>query len=265
MLEPPKIAYNVEVIHDCIVRDTEIYRKFNSKPKKLALFREKKRLLDKHPEIKKMINADFIASLDSQRGQFVGRVAWLPSELVITDQRIREMCGNLLTYSDQIAEKTGMRFGPCPGYNFLSGCPSFSPKSKETRAKLDSADIFIAMQSKYFFEKAGIPGWHHVLMLKFKKEVEKISGKGAVTAAFGAGPCQLCHPNPCLGKGECRIPEHHLFALESVGVPVGQLCNDIAMLTGNEDWKIRWIKYFGTPKQTPKRWKLTCGMAVKLG
>src|SRR3990172_8209368 len=45
MLETPKIAYNVEVIHDCIVRDTEIYRKFNSKPKKLALFREKKRLL----------------------------------------------------------------------------------------------------------------------------------------------------------------------------------------------------------------------------
>ena len=51
MLEQPQIAYNIEIIHDCIVRDTEIYRKFKSKEKKLALYRKKKKLLDKHPEL----------------------------------------------------------------------------------------------------------------------------------------------------------------------------------------------------------------------
>jgi len=89
-------------------------------------------------------------------------------------------------------------------------------------------------------------------------------GKGAVTIAFGAGPCQLCHPKPCLGGGKCRMPERRLCALESVGIPVAQLNKDMALLTGNPDWKNRFIKYFGTPRQSSKEWKLTFGVAVKL-
>jgi hypothetical protein len=54
------------------------------------------------------------------------------------------------------------------------------------------------------------------------------------------------------------------YALEAVGVPVAQLCDDMALLTGNNGWKMNFLKYFGTPRQTHKRWKLTCGIAVKL-
>jgi len=264
MLEQPSVAYDIEVIHDCIVRDTDICRKFDSKQTKLELYRKKKKKLDKYPEIKKMIDSEFVSSLDEERGKYVGKVSWLPSQLVITDQRIREMCRNMFTYSEPIAKATGLKFGPCPGLEKLSGCPMFSPKPEGIRAQLDQADIFIAIQSKYFVERAEIPGWHDYLVRKLKKEVEKVLGNVSVTAAFGAGPCQVCHPNQCLGRGKCRAPEQRLFALESVGVPVGQLCKNIALFAGNDDWEIKWIKYFATPRQTIKRWKLTCGLAVRL-
>src|SRR3972149_3776850 len=125
MLDSPKVAYGIEVIHDCIVHDTDIYRKFDSKKKKLESYRKKKKKLDKYPEIKKLINAGFVGSLDEERGKYVGKVSWLPSELIITDQRIREMCRNMFTYSESIAKATGLKFGPCPGLEKLSGCPMF--------------------------------------------------------------------------------------------------------------------------------------------
>jgi len=260
----PQIAYGIEAIHDSIVTDTDIFRKYSSNSKKISLYREKKKILDKYPELKEIISAKFVSSLDKARGKFVGKVDWLPPQLVMTDQRIREMCRNMFTYSDDYVKKTGLRFGPCPGLEKMSGCPMFSPGPKEIRPKLDKADIFIAMQSKDFIKRDQIPGWHSVIMIKLKREIEKLLGEGSVTDAFGAGPCQLCHPQPCLAGGKCRSPKLHLYSLESVGIPVGQLCKDIALVSGNDDWKITWIKYFNTPRQTSNKWKLTSGLAVKL-
>ncbi len=260
----PQITYGVEAIHDCIVQDTDTYKKFGSKAKKRAVYREKKKLLDKHPAVKKMIDPKFVRSLNPERGKYVGKVDWMPPQLVITDQRIREMCRNMFFYPKEFAEKTGRSFGPCPGFGNMSACPMFSLPPEKIRPKLDKADIFIGMQSKYFVDRAEIPGWHEFLLRKLQKEIEQVEGVGAVTVAFGAGPCQLCHPKECLGGGECRVPNERLFALEAVGIPVGQLCKDMALLTGNDDWKLRWIKYFGTPRQTLKRWKLVSGLAVRL-
>lgn len=260
----PRIAYDVQVIHDCIVRDTVIYRTFDTKAKKLSLYREKEKLLNKHPALKKMIDVKFLRSLDPKRGKPVEKVGWLPATLVITDERIRGMCRNLFTIPKEYVGKTGISYGSCPGSGNLSACPPFSLSSQEARNRLDQADIFIAIQSCKFLKPVDIPAWQDVLVSKFKKTIEKEEGKGAVTAAFGAGPCQLCHPKPCLGGGECRMPDKRIFALESVGIPVAQLCRDIALVTGNPDWKIKFIKYFGTPRQSHREWKLTCGVAVNL-
>ena len=109
-----------------------------------------------------------------------------------------------------------------------------------------------------------MPGWQDVLIRKLKHAIEQVNGKGSVTASFGAGPCKVCYPQPCLGGGKCRVPKERLYALESAGVPVGQLCKDMAFFTGNDRWKIKWIKFTGTPRQTPKRWKTTGGIAVRL-
>jgi len=264
MSSQPRIAYSIPVICDCIIRDTEVYRTYDSRTKKLARYHQKQKLLDSHPAIKKIIDVKFIRSLDNRRGKYVGRVGWMPAELIITDQRIREMCRNMFTLPKSYAEKTGIGFGPCPGHGKMSACPPFSYTAHEAREKFDAADIFIALQSVYFTLPPKIRGWQDVLLHRVKKEIEKQAGEGTVTAAFGAGPCQLCNPNPCLGGGECRIPEKRLFALESVGVPVARLCDDMTLLTGDKGWKIRFMKYYGTPKQSHKEWKLTFGIAVKL-
>ena len=264
MAERPQVAYSVEVIHDCIVRDTALYDRFRSREKKRALYRKKKKLLSTCRSTAEMIDPAFVRSLDGERSVFLDKVDWMPSELVIVDQRIREMCRNLFAYPEEYVKKTGIRFGPCPGFEKLSACPLFSPSPEETRGKLDTADIFIALQSRSFVKGPAIPGWQDVLIRKFKKEIERVNGKGSVTAAFGAGPCRVCYPQPCLGGGKCRVPKERLYALESAGVPVGQLCKDMAFFTGNDGWKIKWIKFTGTPRQTPKRWKTTGGLAVRL-
>lgn len=263
MSQLPRIAYDIQVIHDCIVKDTEVYQSFN-KASKLSLYQEKKQLLEKHPDLSQMINTSYVHSLDPERGKLVERVAWIPAKLIIVDERIRSMCQNLFLLPREYAEKTGVNFGPCPGFGNLSACPPYSLTSKEVKSKLDSADIFIALQSKNFIEPPGIPAWQDILVNKLKKEIEKVKGKDSVTIAFGAGPCRLCYPKSCLGNGRCRIPTRRVFSLESTGVAVAQLCKDIAMLTGESDWKIKFIKYFATPKQTQKEWKLTFGVAVKI-
>lgn len=232
--------------------------------KKISLYRKKEKLLTEKNGLKEMISAGFVRSLDKRRGRFVGKVGWMPSELVIADQRIRELCRNMFMYTDEYYKKTGLRFGPCPGLEKMSGCPMFSPRPEGIRKKLDSADIFIAIQSKEFVRRPGITGWHDFLIRKLKKEIESLIGYGTVTSAFGAGSCQFCHPKKCLGGGGCRAPEMHLFSFESVGVPVGQLCKDMALFSDDNDWKIKWIKFYNTPPQSSKHWKLTSGLAVKM-
>ena len=260
----PKVAYDVTVIHDCIVRDTDIYRNFKTKARKLSLYREKQKLLDRHPEIMQLIDATYVQSLDEKRGQYVAKVGWLPARMVITDPRIREMCRNMFTLPKAYTEATGVSFGPCPGHGKMSACPPYSFTAQEAREKLDQADIFIAIQSKSFLEPPEHRGWQDHIVNKFRKAIKSAAGEESVTAAFGAGPCQLCHPKPCLGDGECRMPEHRVFALESCGIPVIQLCRDMALVTGDKDWETKFAKYFATPRQTKKEWKLTFGLAVKL-
>jgi predicted metal-binding protein len=262
----PRVAYDIRVIHDCIVKDTDIYRTFNTQSKKRSLYRDKKKVLDNNPEIKKLIDISAVRSLDLKCGALMGKVGWLPTELVITDSRIQEMCHGMFSYPKMLSDKIGVNYGPCPSCGKGSACPPFSYTAQEARSKLDEGDIFIVLQSKNFIEFSDVtyPGFHEVLLRKLKKEIETLKGKDAVTCVLSAGACRLCHPKPCLGGGECRMPEHRFYALEAVGVPVAQLCDDMALLTGNNGWKMNFLKYFGTPRQTHKRWKLTCGIAVKL-
>lgn len=260
----PQVAYNIEVIHDCIVRDTETYRKFNSKTKKRSIYRETEKRLDNYPELKKMIDPDFVRSLDDKRGGYVGKVAWMPSAFIVADQRIREMCRNPFTLPEPYAKAVGVGFGPCPGHGKMSACPPFSFSSEEARARLDDADIFIAIQSITFIDPPEHRGWQDVVINKFRKALKKAIGEEHITVVFGAGPCQLCYPKQCLGDGECRMPEQRAFALESSGVAVIQLCRDMAIVTGDKNWETKFSKYYGTSRQNIKHWKLTFGVGVRL-
>ena len=103
-----RVAYDIQVIHDCIVQDTDIYRSYNTKAKKLTLYREKKKLLNKHPEIKRLIDIKVVRSLDPKCGSLMGKVGWLPTELIITDPRLQEMCHGMFSYPKMLSDKFGM-------------------------------------------------------------------------------------------------------------------------------------------------------------
>jgi hypothetical protein len=182
----PRVAYDIRVIHDCIVKDTDIYRTFNTQSKKRSLYRDKKKVLDDNPEIKKLIDISAVKSLDPKCGALMGKIGWLPTELVITDSRIQEMCHGMFSYPKMLSDKIGVNYGPCPSCGKGSACPPFSYTAQEARSKLDEGDIFIVLQSKNFIEFSDVtyPGFHEVLLRKLKKEIETLKGKDAVTCVL---------------------------------------------------------------------------------
>jgi hypothetical protein len=99
---------------------------------------------------------------------------------------------------------------------------------------------------------------------RLAKEITEVLGKGSVVQKFGGGPCVACSPEPCECGGECRAPENKIFALESLGVCVDQICKDCSFLTGDNAWPITWIKGFGGPNQSPMQIKVTIALAIKL-
>ena len=259
-----RINYSIDNIERSIVADNTIGTKYSQVQKK-KLHQGKERLLKKFPDLKKIIDIKHIHKYPINGVNNFARIGFLPSKLVISDDRIKDMCQNQFwtAFRGQRKAKREMRFTRCPGLEKHSSCPYFTPTAKKVRQKLDKADIFIALQTKLFNETKNIQ-WEFLTVNRLREEIESLFGKKAVIQQFGAGPCQSCFPHSCLGMGKCRNPRQQIPALEAMGVPVGQLCRDMSLLTGDKAWEIKWIKHFGLPNMTPKKWKVVFGLAVKL-
>jgi hypothetical protein len=259
-----RINYSIDNIERSIVADNPIGTKYTNSQKK-KLYQEKEKKLNKFPELKKIINIPHIHKYPIKGVAIFSRIGILPGKLVISDDRIKDMCQNQFwtSFRRQRKRLRERRFTRCPGLTQHSSCPYFTPPAKKVREKLDKADIFIALQTKLFNEVKHVE-WEFLTINRLREEIEALLGKKAIIQQFGAGPCQACHPLPCLGMGKCRNPRRKAPALEAMGVPVGQLCRDMALVTGNKAWEIKWIKHFGLPNMTPKKWKVVFGLAVKL-
>jgi predicted metal-binding protein len=257
-----QINYSPDNIERSIVADNPIGTKYSDAEKK-KLYREKEKLVNRFPELKKLLDIKTIHKFPIEGVKNFGRIGFLPPELVITDDRIKEMCHNQWWVPPLPGVKAHKKFMHCPGLNHHSSCPYFTPPAEKVRKILDKADIFIAFQTKLFSELGGVP-WEWATINRLREEVEAIFGKKAVLRQFGAGPCQYCYPEPCLTMGKCRHPEKQVPALEAMGIACGQLCRDLSLITGDKSWEIKWIKHWGFPHQTPKKWKVIFGLAVKL-
>ena len=133
------------------------------------------------------------------------------------------------------------------------------------RALLEKADIFLTLQTRLIqMYSTGNPGEMFRLLNTITDEINSLLGKGAVVQKFAGGPCFACYPETCEGEGKCRAPHLKIPSLESMGICVDQLCKDLSFLTGDQNWKITWIKGFGTPEQKPKKMKATAGLAIRL-
>jgi predicted metal-binding protein len=254
--------YSIENIAQSIVRDNPIGKKFTLEDKK-RLYEERLTLLDEFPQLKAILSLNHIHSFPMPRAKMIAHSAIVPPEIIVVDSRIQDMCS--LPFWTYYGSGEGS-FGRCSGVGAFSCCPPFTPPAQKVRELLDEADIFVALQFKptVIGSGRGDPGEQFRIINLFTDEINSLLRDGAVVQKFGGGPCFACYPDMCLGEGKCQAPLLKVPSLEGMGICVDQLCKDIAFLTGDDTWKITWIKGFGTENQTPKKAKGNIGLAIKV-
>ena len=253
--------YSIENIAQSIVRDNPTGKKYSQEDKK-NLYQERLRLLEGFPKLKEIISLLHINKYGISWSKKVTSLAVLPPEIIVVDSRIQDMC--YLPFWTYYGSGEGS-FSRCAGVDSFSCCPPFNPKVEKVQAKLDKANIFLALQTRRSsIFGGGDPGALFQTLNRLTEEINSLMGKGAVVQKFGGGPCFACYPEVCEGGGKCNAPHLKIPSLEGMGICVDQLCKDLAFLTEDERWQITWIKGFGTPEQRPKRMKATVGLAIKL-
>ncbi len=254
--------YSIEHIAQSIVRDNPTGKKYTPEDKK-KLYAERLALLEGFPDLKKLLSLDHLHRYPIATTKRIVRLGILPPEIVVVDSRIQDMC--YLPFWTFYGSGEGS-FSRCAGLGNFSCCPPFSLKAEKVQALLDKADIFLVLQTRpsQMNNSSSNPGGQFQMINRLTDEINSTLGRKAVIQKFAGGPCFACYPEMCLCEGQCRAPELKVPALEGMGICVDQLCKDLAMLTGNERWKITWIKGFGADTQTPKTFKGTVGLAIQL-
>jgi predicted metal-binding protein len=252
--------YSIENIAQSIVKDNPTGKRYGPEDKRM-LYEERLQFLEDFPQLKAILSLDHIHTHNIPKAKMITHLAIIPPEIIVVDSRIQDMC--YLPYWTFYGSGEGS-FGRCSGVGAFSCCPPFNLEAEKVQALLDKANIFLALQFKPLVIGSGLgdPGEQFRILNLLADEIETLLGKGAVIQKFGGGPCFACYPEVCLCEGKCRAPQLKIPSLEGMGVCVDQLCKDIAFLTGNEKWKITWIKGFGTDDQVPKKSKGTLGLAI---
>ena len=257
------INYSVRTIIDCILSDNFRAKKYSDK-KKLSIYSNLFTKTSKTPELYSILTPSHIKSYRIEGAEHFARIGILPSELVIVDERFKNMC--CMPYWTVYKGAAGgvyKRFDRCPGYGWLPGCPPQSPSVETVQAVLDRADLFIVLQTKLLSERWKV-GWKFAVLHRLARDIEAVLGKGTVIERYGSGPCNACTAQHCLHSQPCASPKLKTISLESMGICVDRLCSDLALLTGDPRWRLTWLKHFGLPQQTPKKWKYVEALAVKL-
>jgi predicted metal-binding protein len=257
------VNYSIRNIIDSILKDNHRAKKYSTSKKK-NIYHTLNLKLSRSPELASLLTITHIHSYKIKGSGFFTRLGFLPPELVIVDERFKNMC--CMPYWTIYKGASGAaykRFDRCPGYGWLPGCPPKSTPVNTVQAILDTADLFIVLQTRLITERWGVD-WKFAVLHRLASEIESLLGPGAVLERYGSGPCNACSAQHCLHSKPCRNPELKTTSLESMGICVDRLCSDLALLTGDPRWRITWLKHFGLPQQTPKKWKYVEAIAVKL-
>jgi len=253
--------YSIENIAQSIVRDNPTGKRYSQEDKK-QLYNEHLQLLERFPQLNEIICLEHIHTYDIPWAKKIARVSIVPPQIIVADSRIQDMC--YLPFWTFYGSGEGS-FGRCAGVGAFSCCPPFNLKAEKVQTLLDKTDIFLVLQSNpASMFSSGDPGGQFRVLNRLTDDINSLLGKGTVVQKFGGGPCFACSPEVCEGGGKCKFPKLKVPSLEGMGICVDQLCKDLAFLTGDERWKITWIKGFGTPDQRPKKMKGTGGLAIKL-
>ena len=258
------VNYSVKNIIDSILQDNANAQQYTPEQKK-ERYRTCIALLNTYPELKKILSLLHIRNISISGADRFARIGVLPPELVVVDQRIKNMC--TMPYWTVRTDERGKpvrRFSQCPGYNMLPGCPPRSPRVETVQKLLDRSSLFIVIQTRLLSGRGEGAQWKFLVLHRLAADIAKILGSGAVVQKFGSGPCAACNIMSCMKGKTCGSPALKIYSLESMGVCVDALCSDLSFLTGNNDWEIRWLKHFGFKQQAPKKWKYVQAIALRL-
>jgi len=257
------VAYSVRTIVHCILTDNPKACRYTTAHKRSA-YRACRARLEALPRLLQTLQLRRLHAHASEKARFFARIGVLPPELVIVDERFKHLC--MLPYWTIHADQHGRAYrsyGMCPGYGRLPGCPPDSVPVGTVQSLVDQSDFFVVLQTRLHNDRPS-DTWRFDVLHGLSRDIEHVLGRGSVVAKFGAGPCNACAARHCLYGQPCKTPRLQTVSLESAGICVDRLCSDLALLTNNPAWRLTWLKHFGFPQQTPRKWKYVEALAVRL-
>lgn len=191
---------------------------------------------------------------DRLTDEFTLRAGLMPAEAAVIDERIMDFCRLPYRTMDGVISS-------CSGiiYNW-KGCPPHSYPVSETVALLNRAVAFLIVQ----FE--GSQGHErqrevHPFIERTAMALREVGY--SVLEIYACGPCRVC-PNGCGDGPECRQSTRRLFALESCGFWINQLCRSAAEfpVVGPPLREVRWIKDWGLSTQDTQSVRFITGILL---
>ena len=256
--------YSIKNVVDSILQDNKKARNLTPTRKK-KLYKNSLNLLEHCSELKNLLSISRIRNYPYAGAKNFARIGIFSPEMVIVDQRLKDLCQMpYWIFRPDAGGKQTKTFGRCPGYGNLPGCPPNTTPVEEVEAKLKKADLFIVLQTSLTSKRGDLAVWKFYVLNRLKRDIEKSLGNGSVVEKYGSGPCAACPTIACMTGKLCKTPKLKTISLESMGICVDRLCEDLADLTGQKAWKINWMKHFGFPQQKPKSWKYVEALAVNL-
>ncbi len=263
---PNAINYSIRNIEQCIAMDTKIGKELDDQKKK-ELFKNVQARLEKRPDIVEYLTVENLNKLPGP-GIFE-KVGFMPPEIVVLDERVKEMCALPFWQEFALDGTRVKKYAKCPGYGVHFSCPPHGPERLiKDKEDLNNSNAFFLLESSpqsVDTLAGGAAPWQAEFLYELKQQMDQKFGTGTLIQTYAAGPCQACHPNLCVTvKGECLEPDKKTRSMEAVGMPCAVICDDMAMLCGDDSWKITYIQHWGLPEQTPLTYKLLWAATLKI-
>jgi predicted metal-binding protein len=212
-------------------------------------------MLKKKNVLQSISDLTFLDEIHHAQKDLIRRAAFISPKLVFVSEKIKSLCHLKYEHSDG-------RIDPCGGIkkNYLA-CSPYSPNESEIKKQLDSSDLICFLQADNLTDMKQQKYLHEILF-----EVENYLRRMGilVVMSFGAGPCRMCEQ--CAGElhEECYAPVKRRFSLESCGIDVGWAMEAVALITGNEVWKLIWLKDFGLKSEDKESFKSVMGIMLRV-
>lgn len=210
-------------------------------------------IIARNPCLMAVQNLSFLEKIDHPEINLIKRAGFTSPQALFVSGKIKNLCR--LPYRRQDGE-----LRPCGGFvkNYLA-CSPYSPSETEMKKLFQRGGLFCFLQADGLTDMIQ---QETLLQILYNIEEYFLRENVNILMSFGAGPCRAC--DHCAGQfGEnCYQPDKRRFSLEACGIDVHWAMTTMARLSGEESWKLSWIKDFGLKEQTIMEFKSVLGVLL---